>query len=94
MDYQGSAMDLSEDFTVAASNVITTLAFGKEVSVFLPQLSLFLWLSEMDSLLPFCIGNGTRSLFMLPFLALYISAFIMCYSATGQCISLVGYVKI
>ncbi|KAM7383632.1 hypothetical protein PAMP_003267 [Pampus punctatissimus] len=30
MDYQGSAVDLSEDFTVAASNVITTLAFGKE----------------------------------------------------------------
>lgn len=31
-DYQGSAADLSEDFTVAASNVITTLVFGKEVS--------------------------------------------------------------
>ncbi|XP_062278458.1 steroid 21-hydroxylase [Scomber scombrus] len=30
MDYQGSPVDLSEDFTVAASNVITTLAFGKE----------------------------------------------------------------
>ncbi|KAM6967660.1 steroid 21-hydroxylase [Aplochiton taeniatus] len=30
LDYQGRAMDLSEDFTVAASNVITTLAFGKE----------------------------------------------------------------
>ncbi|XP_069551645.1 steroid 21-hydroxylase [Brachyistius frenatus] len=30
MDYQGSAVDLSEDFTVAASNVITTLTFGKE----------------------------------------------------------------
>ncbi|XP_077454886.1 steroid 21-hydroxylase [Stigmatopora argus] len=28
--YQGSAVDLSEDFTVAASNVITTLTFGKE----------------------------------------------------------------
>lgn len=36
MDYQGSAVDLSEDFTVAASNVITTLAFGKEVSIFSP----------------------------------------------------------
>lgn len=36
MDYQGSAVDLSEDFTVAASNVITTLVFGKEVSIF-PQ---------------------------------------------------------
>lgn len=34
MDYQGRAVDLSEDFTVAASNVITTLAFGKEVSIF------------------------------------------------------------
>lgn len=33
MDYQGKAVDLSEDFTVAASNVITTLAFGKEVSI-------------------------------------------------------------
>ena len=33
MDYQGRAVDLSEDFTVAASNVITTLAFGKEVSI-------------------------------------------------------------
>lgn len=32
MDYQGKAVDLAEDFTVAASNVITTLAFGKEVS--------------------------------------------------------------
>ncbi|XP_061574300.1 steroid 21-hydroxylase [Cololabis saira] len=30
MDYQGRAVDLAEDFTVAASNVITTLAFGKE----------------------------------------------------------------
>ncbi|XP_051922290.1 steroid 21-hydroxylase isoform X2 [Hippocampus zosterae] len=28
--YQGSAVDLSNDFTVAASNVITTLTFGKE----------------------------------------------------------------
>ncbi|KAM4580869.1 steroid 21-hydroxylase [Odontesthes bonariensis] len=28
--YQGSAVDLAEDFTVAASNVITTLAFGRE----------------------------------------------------------------
>lgn len=34
MDYEGSAVDLSEDFTVAASNVITTLAFGKEVIFF------------------------------------------------------------
>lgn len=33
MAYEGSAVDLSEDFTVAASNVITTLAFGKEVSI-------------------------------------------------------------
>lgn len=31
MDYQERAVDLAEDFTVAASNVITTLAFGKEV---------------------------------------------------------------
>ncbi|KAM9310022.1 steroid 21-hydroxylase [Pholidichthys leucotaenia] len=30
MDYQSCAVSLSEDFTVAASNVITTLAFGKE----------------------------------------------------------------
>ncbi|XP_062322149.1 steroid 21-hydroxylase [Osmerus eperlanus] len=30
LDYQGQAVDLSEDFTVAASNVITTLAFGRE----------------------------------------------------------------
>ncbi|CAB1416771.1 unnamed protein product [Pleuronectes platessa] len=30
MDYQGNAVDLSEDFSMAASNVITTLAFGKE----------------------------------------------------------------
>ncbi|XP_077384189.1 steroid 21-hydroxylase isoform X2 [Festucalex cinctus] len=28
--YQGGAVDLSEDFTVAASNVITTLTFGKD----------------------------------------------------------------
>lgn len=33
IDYQGGAVDLSEDFTVAASNVITTLVFGQEVSV-------------------------------------------------------------
>lgn len=33
MDYKDRAVDLSEDFTVAASNVITTLAFGKEVSI-------------------------------------------------------------
>lgn len=33
IDYQGGAVDLSEDFTVAASNVITTLVFGKEVSI-------------------------------------------------------------
>lgn len=34
---------------------------------------------------------------MLPFLKLAlhtVSAFIMCYSVTGKCISLVGYVKI
>ncbi|CAG12031.1 unnamed protein product [Tetraodon nigroviridis] len=30
INYQGGAVDLSEDFTVAASNVITTLVFGKE----------------------------------------------------------------
>ncbi|KAM3873381.1 steroid 21-hydroxylase [Diretmus argenteus] len=30
MGYQGRSVDLAEDFTVAASNVITTLAFGKE----------------------------------------------------------------
>uniref|UniRef100_A0A674EAL0 Steroid 21-hydroxylase n=1 Tax=Salmo trutta TaxID=8032 RepID=A0A674EAL0_SALTR len=30
LDYNGRAADLSGDFTVAASNVITTLAFGKE----------------------------------------------------------------
>ncbi|XP_074540212.1 steroid 21-hydroxylase [Halichoeres trimaculatus] len=30
LQYQDTAVDLSEDFTVAASNVITTLAFGKE----------------------------------------------------------------
>ncbi|XP_068180241.1 steroid 21-hydroxylase [Antennarius striatus] len=30
MNYRGRPVDLSEDFTVAASNVITTLAFGKE----------------------------------------------------------------
>uniref|UniRef100_A0A8C1FPW1 Steroid 21-hydroxylase n=1 Tax=Cyprinus carpio carpio TaxID=630221 RepID=A0A8C1FPW1_CYPCA len=28
-DYNGKAVDLSQDFTVAASNVITTLTFGK-----------------------------------------------------------------
>lgn len=30
LNYKETAVDLSEDFTVAASNVITTLAFGKE----------------------------------------------------------------
>lgn len=43
MDYRGSPVDLAEDFTVAASNVITTLAFGKEVSAFL--------VSKMDFLI-------------------------------------------
>ncbi|XP_061809004.1 steroid 21-hydroxylase isoform X2 [Nerophis lumbriciformis] len=38
MDYQGSAVDLSEDFTVAASNVITTLTFGKEYDKSSPEL--------------------------------------------------------
>lgn len=36
MGYHSSPVDLSEDFTVAASNVITTLAFGKEVSIISP----------------------------------------------------------
>ncbi|XP_035988406.1 steroid 21-hydroxylase [Fundulus heteroclitus] len=38
MDYQERAVDLSEDFTVAASNVITTLAFGKEYDKTSPEL--------------------------------------------------------
>jgi hypothetical protein len=33
LNYNGRAADLSEDFTVAASNIITTLAFGKEVRI-------------------------------------------------------------
>ncbi|XP_071372207.1 steroid 21-hydroxylase [Centroberyx affinis] len=62
MGYQGSAVDLSEDFTVAASNVITTLAFGKEYdksSVELQRLHSCLneivalwgssWISALDS---------------------------------------------
>ncbi|XP_029307968.1 steroid 21-hydroxylase [Cottoperca gobio] len=62
IDYQGSAVDLSEDFTVAASNVITTLAFGKEYdksSSELQQLNSCLneivalwgssWISALDS---------------------------------------------
>ncbi|XP_049439776.1 steroid 21-hydroxylase [Epinephelus fuscoguttatus] len=62
MDYQGDAVDLSEDFTVAASNVITTLAFGKEYdksSLELQQLHSCLneivglwgssWISALDS---------------------------------------------
>ncbi len=31
-DYNGKAVNLSEDFTMAASNVITTLTFGKSVN--------------------------------------------------------------
>uniref|UniRef100_A0A3Q2FNB8 Steroid 21-hydroxylase n=2 Tax=Cyprinodon variegatus TaxID=28743 RepID=A0A3Q2FNB8_CYPVA len=38
LDYQERAVDLSEDFTVAASNVITTLAFGKEYDKTSPEL--------------------------------------------------------
>ncbi|XP_067366263.1 steroid 21-hydroxylase isoform X2 [Channa argus] len=38
MDYQCSAVDLSEDFTVAASNVITTLALGNEYDKSSPEL--------------------------------------------------------
>ncbi|KAM6910066.1 steroid 21-hydroxylase [Xenentodon cancila] len=62
MDYQGRAVDLAEDFTVAASNVITTLAFGKEYdksSAQLQQLHSCLneivalwgsgWISALDS---------------------------------------------
>lgn len=49
MDYQESAVDLSEDFTVAASNVITTLAFGKEVGLHSPAVY-FKLLSSEDSL--------------------------------------------
>ncbi|KAJ0000300.1 hypothetical protein NQD34_012142, partial [Periophthalmus magnuspinnatus] len=62
MDYKGTAVDLSEDFTVAASNVITTLAFGKEYdksSLELQQLHSCLneivalwgssWISALDS---------------------------------------------
>ncbi|XP_041798267.1 steroid 21-hydroxylase [Chelmon rostratus] len=62
LDYQGSAVDLSEDFTVAASNVITTLAFGKQYdksSLELQQLHSCLneivalwgssWISALDS---------------------------------------------
>ncbi|XP_061676209.1 steroid 21-hydroxylase [Syngnathoides biaculeatus] len=36
--YQGSSVDLSEDFTVAASNVITTLTFGTEYDKSSPEL--------------------------------------------------------
>ncbi|XP_036930191.1 steroid 21-hydroxylase isoform X2 [Acanthopagrus latus] len=62
MEYEGNAVDLSEDFTVAASNVITTLAFGKEYdksSLELQQLHSCLneivalwgssWISALDS---------------------------------------------
>uniref|UniRef100_A0A3Q3VL24 Steroid 21-hydroxylase n=1 Tax=Mola mola TaxID=94237 RepID=A0A3Q3VL24_MOLML len=62
MDYQGRAADLLEDFTLAASNVITTLVFGKEYdksSLALQQLHSCLneivdlwgspWISTLDS---------------------------------------------
>ncbi|XP_036071644.1 steroid 21-hydroxylase isoform X2 [Oryzias melastigma] len=62
MGYHSSPVDLSEDFTVAASNVITTLAFGKEYdksSLELQQLHSCLneivslwgssWISALDS---------------------------------------------
>lgn len=52
MNYQGSAVDLSEDFTVAASNVITTLAFGKEASIFPPT----------AQFLPLSIRGGLQNL--------------------------------
>nr|BAC76051.1 cytochrome P450 21-hydroxylase [Anguilla japonica] len=38
MDYNETPVDLSEDFTVAASNVITTLVFGKEYDKSSPEL--------------------------------------------------------
>ncbi|KAJ8377947.1 hypothetical protein AAFF_G00250100 [Aldrovandia affinis] len=38
LDYKETSVDLSEDFTVAASNVITTLVFGKEYDKSSPQL--------------------------------------------------------
>ncbi|XP_039974042.1 steroid 21-hydroxylase isoform X2 [Xiphias gladius] len=62
MDYQSSAVDLSEDFTVSASNVITTLAFGKEYDKSSPELQQLhcclneivalwgsFWISALDS---------------------------------------------
>ncbi|XP_048117404.1 steroid 21-hydroxylase [Alosa alosa] len=38
LEYNETAVDLSEDFTVAASNVITTLAFGKQYNKTSPEL--------------------------------------------------------
>lgn len=55
MDYQGRAVDLSEDFTVAASNVITTLAFGKEVSICPPTVQFE----------PLSNGDGLKNLFVI-----------------------------
>lgn len=72
MDYQGSAVDLSEDFTVAASNVITTLAFGKEVSI-LPPTAQFV---------PQSVGDGLQNLQNLLFInkqLWYTSAWLLVY---------------
>ena len=102
MDYQGSAVDLSEDFTVAASNVITTLAFGKEVSILLPTAKCYPRRVEdgLQNLL--CINEQLRLWHANAWLPVYvilfrsldsISAFIMYYFVAKQGIFLLGYVK-
>lgn len=60
MDYQGSAVDLSEDFTVAASNVITTLAFGKEVSILLSTAKFYPRRVEDGLQILLCINKQLR----------------------------------
>nr|XP_023658422.1 steroid 21-hydroxylase [Paramormyrops kingsleyae] len=51
LTYKDTAVDLSEDFTVAASNVITTLIFGKEFTKISAELqSLHSCLNEIVSL--------------------------------------------
>lgn len=83
LDYQERAVDLSEDFTVAASNVITTLAFGKEVGLF-QQLFVWnsrvlktvykmyfneqLWFCQTRNWLLVCVGERAKSLFKFLFL--------------------------
>lgn len=95
MDYQGCAVDLSEDFTVAASNVITTLVFGKEVSISVSQMvekyAFHQSTAELGCCLSWGLGKVTFHVALLKRLRnlCYFGAIRMYYSVIGQCIAMI-----